>query len=550
MKRAPWPVLAVVLLVLSAMVLRISAALRPGLWADEIFSLAMATGHSLEHPAAAADPALGDFVEPREAQPPQVFRRYAEHEEHPAGAGRVVRAVLLSDTSPPLYYLILNPWTRAFGTGDAPLRLFSVWWALLSLPLLWLLGRELGGPRVAWSACLLFAFSPVAFYYSVEGRMYSLLWFLTLGFGWLTLQLSKGGGQGHSLLWVLTGFAGLLTHYFFAFVWLACLAWLWLLGRPSHRRQVALLAGMTLVVILPWYLEVPASLARWRVTGGWLNGELAWPRALSRPFVLAGSLLSGTSFLGGWRRADLVVALLFLLLAIWIVRQGLVRGVFSHRALLLWGWLAAACLGPLVFDLLRHTTTSDIPRYALAGLPAAVLLAALGMSQLPPRLHLAFLGLILLAWLPGVRAALVARAPRPWEPYQQLAARLESWARPGDVVLVRSIPSGVVGVARYLKTDIPLVSWVTQLGTREVPADLERLLQGRRRAAVATIHDLGAPGPLDPWLQTHTRLLGHEAFRSSSAEVLYFGPSNGETFFPDTFAARDPAATGPRSRAY
>ena len=80
-------------------------------------------------------------------------------------------AVLLSDTSPPLYYLLLNLWIRAFGTGDAALRLCSVWWAALSLPLLWLVGRQLGGDRTAWSACLLFAFSPVALSYSVEGRM-------------------------------------------------------------------------------------------------------------------------------------------------------------------------------------------------------------------------------------------------------------------------------------------------------------------------------------------------------------------------------------------
>ena len=124
MNRPAWPVLLV--LVLAGLGVRLASALRPGLWGDEVFSLAMATGHSLEHPAASAQPSLGDFVEPRQAQFPQVFQRYAEHDDPPAGAGRVIRAVLLSDTSPPLYYLLLNGWTRLFGTGDAALRLFSV----------------------------------------------------------------------------------------------------------------------------------------------------------------------------------------------------------------------------------------------------------------------------------------------------------------------------------------------------------------------------------------------------------------------------------------
>jgi 4-amino-4-deoxy-L-arabinose transferase-like glycosyltransferase len=528
--RAPWPVLVVVLLILSAMVLRIAAALRPGLWADEIFSLAMATGHSLEHPAATADSSLGDFIEPHETQSPQVFRRYAEHEEQPAGIRRVIRAVRLSDTSPPFYYLLLNQWTRGFGTGDAALRLFSVLWAALLLPLLWVVGREVGGERVAWSACLLFSFSPVAFYYSVEGRMYALLWCLVLALAWLTIRLAEGGGPWHAALWVLAGVAGLLTHYFFAFVWLACVAWLWLSRRPSLRWHASLLAVLTLLAVLPWYLEVPASLARWRVSGGWLTGELTWPHALGQPFVLGARLLSGTTDLGGWRSADRLTVGVFLLLLLWMAREGLLRRMFRRRALLLWGCVAAACVGPLIFDLLRHTTTSDIPRYLLPGLPAAILLAALGFSQLPPRTHVAVLAVLLLAWLPGTRAIVVASVPRPRQPYRELDARLTSWARPGDVVLVRSIPSGVVGVARYLASNISLASWVGQLGTRQVPADLEQLLRGRRRVALATIHDLGAPNLLEPWLQANARLLGREKFRSSSAEIAYYGPADGETF--------------------
>jgi 4-amino-4-deoxy-L-arabinose transferase-like glycosyltransferase len=529
-----WPAVVALMLVLAAIGLRISAAVRPGLWADEIFSLAMATGHSLEHPAAEAVASLGDYIQPRDARPPGFFRRYAEREEPPAGPPRVVRAVLLSDTSPPLYYLLLNGWTRGFGTGDAALRLFSVWWAVLSLPLLWLLGRELGGTRAAWSACLLFSFSPVAIYYSIEGRMYSLLWCLALGLAWLSVRLAAEGSRPWvAVLWVLVGLAGLLTHYFFAFVWLAAVAWLWLRGRPPGRGRLVLLASATLLVVSPWYLQVPGSLARWRVTGGWLDGDLAWPGALRRPFALAGSLLSGSSFLGGWHGADLAVGALFLLLAVWAVHQGLLHRMFSPRHLLLWAWLAAACLGPLVFDVLRHTTTTNVPRYVLTGLPAATLLAALAMSLLPSTIHVVFLSLVLAAWLPGDRATVRSRKPRPWEPYREVAARLDAWSRPDDVVVIHSTPSGVIGVARYLRHDIALASWVTPLGTREVPDDLRLLLDGRRRVALVRIHDLGAPPAPEVWLRAHARPLGREVFRSSRAEVLYFGPLSGDAFFSE-----------------
>ena len=536
MNRPTWPVPVVLVLVLAGIGLRVAAAARPGLWGDEIFSLSMATGHSLEHPATVAQPSLGDFVEPREAQRPQVFQRYAEHDDPPAGARSVVRAVLLSDTSPPLYYLLLNGWTRLFGTSDAALRFFSVWCGVLTLPLLWLLGRELGQPRVAWSACVLFSFSHVAIYNSTEGRMYAMLWVLGSGLAWLTLRLSRR--PDHVPLasaWVLAGAAGLVTHYFFAFVWLACLAWLFAVARA--RARVAALAALTLLLVVPWYAAVPTSLKLWRVTAGWLDGDLEWPRTLGRPFLLAASLLSGTSPFGGWRGADRFTLGLFLASALWIASRSSIHRLFVGRRLLLWLWLAASCLGLLVFDLLLHTTTSYIDRYVLPALPAAMLLGALIVSQLPRKLHAVALSALLLAWLPGAYAS-VKGDPRPWEPYRKVGARLTSWARPGDVVLVHSIPVGVVGVARYVSRDIPIASWVVRLGLRQVPADLELLLSGQRRVALVKIHYLRLPSPAEAWLREHARLVRRDIFPKSGAEVLYFEPSNAATFFAESSAAQ------------
>lgn len=532
--RPSWPLWIVLLLVLAGAAFRVDVALQPGLWGDEIFSLAMATGHSLEHPPAQADSSRGDFAEPRQPRSPLAFRRYAEHETPPVGVERVVRAVLLSDTSPPLYYILLNWWTRGFGTGDVALRLFSVWWAVLCLPILWALGRELGRPKAAWSVSLLYAFSPVAIYYSTEGRMYTLLWFLASAFGWLTLHLpSRRHRIGVPLVWVLVGVAGFLTHYFFGFVWIACVAWVMFRAKPRRYLRIAALAGVTLLALLPWYLEVPASLARWRITGTWLNGPLPWPWAILRPLALAGSMFSGTTEHGGLGSANIVVAGLFLALAVWIAGRGLACRMFSSQRLLLWGWLAAACLGPFAFDILRHTTTTDFPRYALAGLPAGMLLAALGMSQLPPTIQVAFLAVILAVWLPGAKDNR-ATVPRPHlGQYQRIDNRLNQWARPDDLVLVHSIPSGVIGVARYLRNDIRLASWIVPLNLRRVPDDLELLLAGCRRVAFVRTHYLHSGNPGEQWLRAHARLVRRDTYYRRTAEVLYFEPMDGKTFFPD-----------------
>ncbi len=236
----------IVLLVVAA-TLRIGLVMKPGLWADEIFTLAIATGHSLEHPPENARATLGDFVEPREAQEPEAFQRYLEHESPPAGVRRVIRAVMLSDTNPPLYYLLLNYWTRAAGTSDMALHLFSMIWALLCFPLFWLLGYQMGGKKTAWTACILFTFAPRALYYSVEGRMYSLVWFLGLSFACLTFKLGGGFRAPHIFLWIASGAAGLLTHYFFVFVWFACSVWLWIY--PGKLRRSHLLASSAMTAL-------------------------------------------------------------------------------------------------------------------------------------------------------------------------------------------------------------------------------------------------------------------------------------------------------------
>ncbi len=272
-----WTLLGVFVI---AALLWICVAGRSGLWVDEVFSLAIATGHSLEHPTAAADPTQGDFVEPDHAVPTEEFRRYLKHDNPPASPARVVRAVLLSDTSPPLYYLLLYGWTLVFGTSDIVLRLFSIACSLACLPLLVAIARRTGGKGAVFASCVLFVCSPLSIYYSTEGRMYSLFWLCVLATTWASLVLQqRGGGVGMYALWIVASAAGFLTHYFFVFPWLAIVAYL--LIRPGKIARTHLVACLLLlaVLILPWYARVPESLASWRITKDWLKWQ---PRGFDR----------------------------------------------------------------------------------------------------------------------------------------------------------------------------------------------------------------------------------------------------------------------------
>lgn len=489
---------------------------RHALWADEFFSLATATGHSLEHPAAAALPALGDFVEEPAAVPAASYRRYLEHEDPPASLSRVLRAVLLSDTSPPLYYLLLHGWTLAFGATDRVLGLFSVFWALAAFPLIYSLGGRLGGRRAAILSCLLYSVAPVSLFYSVEGRMYSMMWFLAAATVWISLRLhDRGGGPLALVALVLVSAAGLLTHYFYLFAWAACLTWLATYPGRTPRRSVLVGVLLATILVLPWYLEVPESLNRWRVVGQWLDGSLSLRQTLSAPFLTACRLLSGCAPWGDANRLHRLAALA-IVLALGTLYWA--RAMFTPDRRLVWLWLIAACTGPLIFDLLRGTVTSLIPRYALAGMPAAILLTGVALAPIG-RAGNALIVLLLGLWAPGLRDVLGSRL-RARRPYRAAAEQVATWAGPADLVIVHSIPSGVAGVARYLPPATPVAAWIGQLGQRHIPEDLVELTRNRDRVALIKIHSVGNPAREVDWLRAHADSV--EELRYTNARIVYF----------------------------
>jgi uncharacterized membrane protein len=508
---------------------QIALAQRQCLWADEIFSLAIATGHSLEQPVAAAQPQLGDFVEPDHPVPAAEFRRYLKHDNPPASPARVIRAVLLSDTSPPLYYLLLYSWTLIFGTSDIVLRLFSIGWSLASLPLLASVARRIGGSSAVFTSCVLFAFSPLTICYATEGRMYSLLLFLVVATVWVSLVLQeRGGGVGLYALWITSSAAGFLTHYFFLFPWLALVAFL--IAQPGRfdRRWLIACIFLTGVAILPWYWMVPGSFSRWRVTKGWLNWR---PAGFHRWHALGTQFLQFFSGRGAglwvtprWSaRAALALFAIIAAVATWRLRWRLLKG----RLLLVWLWFIAACIAPTSLDLLQHTYVANVPRYALAALPAAYLLAAVALGCLSQRIRLVVLTLVVLTWTASL-LDIYRQGSRSWEPFREAAQVASNDGNAYDAILVHSIPSGVLGIARYANESAVIGSWVGQLGTRRIPESLPALLAGHTQISFVRLHEVGETAPEEDWLRTHGKVVQEK--RMGAGRIIRFKPKDAAVF--------------------
>jgi hypothetical protein len=196
-------------------------------------------------------------------------------------------------------------------------------------------------------------------------------------------------------------------------------------------------------------------------------------------------------------------------------------------AVLLWLWFLAAVAGPSVIDLLQGTYIAAQSRYTLAGLPAAYLLAAVGIGCLGRRIRVIVIILVLFVWVREL-VSIYRKDSRSWQPLREVARAVSSNGSPSDLILVHSIPSGVLGVARYANGSAALASWVGQLGMRRMPQSLHALAAGRTRILFVKVHDVGESAPEEDWLRANA-VVFHE-MRLAGATVVDFRPRDSETF--------------------
>ena len=192
------------------------------------------------------------------------------------------------DIHPPLYYALLSGWSQLFGLAPAALRMLSVTFGVLAVPVAYVVGTWLAGRRGGLVAALLLAINPFHVYYSQEIRMYGLmvLWsLLAIGFAARALRIGEegseeGGGRqrwqggewrvtegswqwlvGYCVVMVLALYTQYYAGFLAAGLTVAGLVELW---RQRRARQAAVWLGAQAVVVLlflPWVLYAGPKLA-------------------------------------------------------------------------------------------------------------------------------------------------------------------------------------------------------------------------------------------------------------------------------------------------
>jgi mannosyltransferase len=151
--------------------------------------------------------------------------------------GGTLHAVVHTENTPPLWYILEWAITRVLGTGAVALRLLSALAGVATVPVAWAIGRELAGRRAALAAAALTAVNPLFVWYSQEARAYALFVLLSALTMLYFLRADREPTLARMAAFAISGSLALLTHYFAVFLLVAMVLWL---ARDAERRRVAL----------------------------------------------------------------------------------------------------------------------------------------------------------------------------------------------------------------------------------------------------------------------------------------------------------------------
>jgi 4-amino-4-deoxy-L-arabinose transferase-like glycosyltransferase len=289
------------------------------------------------------------------------------------GLGATLHAVVHTENTPPLWYVLVWGITRVLGSGAVALRLLSALAGVASVPVAWAIGRELAGRREAIATAALVAVNPLFVWYSQEARAYALFVLCSALALLFSLHAARAPTPARLAAFAVSASLALLTHYFAIFL-VAPMA-LWLLvrtlsrrtapeGCAVSRRAVLLACGVVAAVAIAL---LPLAIAQGGHGSQWIG---RWPLA-HRLEAIPQYYLTGYSGAPLGHGIELLVALPILAgvgWALWrVLERAEERAALFVLALTVCGVLAPLALVALGADYLapRNLVAAMIPLTAL-----------------------------------------------------------------------------------------------------------------------------------------------------------------------------------------
>lgn len=314
------------------------------------------------------------------------------------GIGAIVRTPVLHDPGKQVfYYIVLHYYTRIFGLSEVSLRSLSVIFSLMTLMLVFALGREMFDDSMALAAAAIWVFNPLAVVFAHTARMYPMFVALALAHLLTLLRVRSQPSLRGGIVCGILGAAMLYTHMAGLLIVGAEAAILMRDLARGRRDTIAWMPIIIATILFAPYLPIAIGQSQQMIYGHWLDylgPPYNYPLAVK---VAAALVAAGASLCLIFGRA--------------VERDG------DEQIRLLVAWTALPALAFIAGSVILHPMLN--PRYLSPEIAAASLLAAavIGAWSIKWRnLLAAGFALVCLIVLPYSRTK-----PQPW---RDLAAQV------------------------------------------------------------------------------------------------------------------------------
>jgi mannosyltransferase len=401
-----------------------------------------------------------------------------------------------TDFHPPLFHWIEHI-MLIFGQSEFVLRAAPAIFGILTIPVFYLIGKEIYDKNVGIISATLLTFSYFGIYYSQEAYSYSTVLFV---FSLVILCYLLSIRTDNINWWILFGITSALafwTHYY-VFVGLGVIYLHAIITRISYlkkgiRYAKNLLTAICITILFTLPLLFIVGERFFRLTGSPPTSGVLGPTLIQETFI---------RFSGGYSSLNWIIAFIYLALMtggfIFLYTQDKNKCLFSAMFLIL----------PIVISVLISSKMTMNPRYLIYLLPVYFTLIALSypvIFRLFPNRKLLYVMVILIAII-NVPLLVEYYSNYTKEDWRGLAGIVESKTLDGDMVVL--VPSYMAVPFNYYYSN--LTDKTLEFGANN-STDLENInhLKGNNSIFYIVTGDISAMDPEGDaiaWLTEKTRI--------------------------------------------
>jgi hypothetical protein len=434
-----------------------------------------------------------------------------------------ILTIVAGDVHVPLYHILLHYWLVAFGNTVPVARLMSLFFYLLSIPAVYILGKRAYSARVGLIGALLISISPFMNWYGNEIRMYTLFMLLTVLNQYFFLRIWKDRPASGAtwLFYALTAVLGVFSHYFF-FLNLLAQSVFYLFRRSlfpegSLRRFIGIGAVIALA-FAPW------------IAFEFMRGVVAFQApALPRPSTvdLFGTFsqfffgfqmdVVNTIFLSLWPIAAIIAL-------IGLSRSGRMTPQTEYFTLTLLIAFGATFIGSYL------VTPVYVSRYLIFTIPSLYLVLISLFTQYRRSVRFLAEGTLIALMLVTLGIEVVNPTVPVKERYAEASAYLTDHATAQDVILL-SAPFTVYPVRYYYRGPAPLSTlpaWnqfaygpIPAFDPATLPQDVASSTHNYQNVYLLLSYDQGYESKVKQYFDSHYKRLSTQAFSNDLTLYVY-----------------------------